>query len=103
MGLGSQSGIFRANFDEITAATHVIVAAVANKRIMVTNLVCIVGSGQTVIWQSGSTAISGEIPESYTTGDNDLGILETAPGEALSIVASAAVQVTGHLTYVLLP
>lgn len=103
MGLGNQSRPYRAKFDEATAATHVVVAAVTNKRIVVTNLVCIIGSSQTAIWKSGTTAISGVLPESYTTGDNELGILETERGEALQLTLSAAVQVTGHLTYVLMP
>ena len=44
MGLGSHSGIYRAHFDENTAATYEIVAAVAGKRIVVINLVCVIGS-----------------------------------------------------------
>lgn len=103
MGLGSQSGAYRANFDTSLATTTAIVAGVADKRIVVTNLVVVVSSGQTIIWRSGSDDISGELPESYTTGDNELGILETEPGEALNLVTSAASQASGHLTYVLLP
>lgn len=103
MGLGSHSGIYRENFDIGTATTTAVVAAVPGKRIVVTNLVISLGSGQTVIWHSGSTHITGEIAESYTTGDNELGIMETSAGEALNLVTSAASDANGHLTYVLLP
>lgn len=103
MGLGNQSNPRRVNFDISTATTTAIVAAITDKRIIVTNLVISVGSSQTIKWQSGSDDISGAIAESYTTGDNELGVLETAKGEALNLVTGAAVSVTGHLTYVVLP
>jgi len=103
MGLGNQSAPRRANFDISTATTTAIVGAIAGKRIVVTNLVVSVGSSQTIKWQSNTTDISGPIAESYATGDNELGVLETVAGEILNLVTSAAVAVTGHLTYVVLP
>lgn len=103
MGLGNQSRPHRADFDISTATTTEIVAAVTDKRIVVTNVVVIVGSSQTIKWQSGSDDISGDMAESYTTGDNELGVLETDLGAALNLVTGAAVAVAGHLTYVLMP
>ena len=103
MGLSSQYSPRRASVDISTATTTAVVAAVAGKRIVVTNLVLSFASGQTGVWKSGSTVLSGPFAESYSTGDNELGILETAIGEALNLTTSAAVAVAGHLTYVLLP
>jgi len=103
MGLSSQYPPRRGSINVATATTTAVVAAVAGFRIVVTNLVLSQASGQTCIWKSGSTILSGPIVESYSTGDNELGILETAIGEALNLTTSAAVQVSGHLTYILMP
>lgn len=103
MGLGSNSGIYREPFDVSTATTTEIVAAVASKRIVVISVLISLGSGQTIIWRSGSNAITGDIAESYTMGDNEVGIMETDKNEALNLVTSAAAAANGHLTYVLLP
>ncbi len=103
MGLSSKYAPHYVSISEATAATHEIVAAVAGKSIRVTNVLFSTASGQTAIWRSGSADISGPIAESYSTGDNELGILATNEGEALNLVLSAAVQVSGHLVYVLMP
>lgn len=103
MGLGSQSGAYRADFSVSTATTVEVVAAVAGKRIMVVNAVVSMASGQTVIWKSAADAISGPLSASYAIADSDLGLMETKKGEALQITTSAASDAEGHLTYVLLP
>ena len=86
-----------------TATTTAIVAAVAGKRIVVLNLVLYVASGQTVVWKSGTTVLSGPIGASYTAGDAYDGLIETVAGEALNLTTTAAAVVAGHLTYVLIP
>ena len=103
MSLTRNSKPYRAVINEATAASNEIVAAVSGKRIVVTNVVLAVASGGTVTWQSGSTAISGPISASYTAGDAYGGLFETAIGEALNLLGATADQISGHLTYVLLP
>lgn len=102
MSLVRKSAPYRAVISENTAATLPIVAAVAGKRIVVINLILSVTSGNTVVWKSGTTAISGAIAESYTAGDSHAGILQTSKGEALQFTLSSTDPVTGHLTYVLI-
>ncbi len=103
MPLTASSRPYRAVIDEVTTGDKTIVTGVATKRIVVVNLVMTVASGQTVIWKSGTTALSGAIDSSYTAGDAHAGLLETLQGEALILNLSAASAVDGHLTYVLLP
>jgi hypothetical protein len=103
MGLGNQDRPHRVAINVATATTTAVVAAVAGYRIVVTNLVLSIASGQTCVWKDGTTVISGPVAESYATGDNELGILETSTGAVLNLTTSAAVQVSGHLTYVLMP
>lgn len=103
MGLQNAGQRVRAAISENTTGDKTIVAAVAGKRIVVTNLVLTVATGNTVTWKSAAAAISGAISESYTTGDNELGILETLVGEALVLNLATTDLVSGHLTYVLMP
>ncbi len=103
MALNNSSGIYRALINESSIANNEIVAAVASKHIVVTNLVITIPSAQTVTWKSGTDAISGPLGESYTAGDAYTGLFETASGEALNLDSVTADQVSGHLTYLLLP
>ncbi len=106
MVLTNQSRPYRAVINETGAGDKTIVALVANKHIVVVNLVVTVVSGQTIVWKSGLTALtalSGAIDSSYTAGDSHTGLFETAEGEELMLTLSAAGDVDGHLTYVLLP
>ena len=102
MPLTASSRPYRAVIDESTSGEKTIVAAVTDKHIVVLNVVIHLASGQTVIWKSGTTALSGAMPDSYTGGDSTSGLIETAVGEALILSLSAASAVDGHLTYVLL-
>ena len=101
--VGKEGPPKRAVIDISTATTTAIVAAVSGKRIVVVNLVIYVGSGQTIVWKSGTTALSGPIGASYTAGDAYDGLIETVAGEALNLTTTAAAVVAGHLTYVLIP
>lgn len=105
MGLAARHGAKRASIDISTATTTALVAAPgADKAIVVTNVVLTIASGQTVVWQSGSTALCGAIPSpGYVAGDGDNGILQCESNEALNLVTSAAAQVSGHITYVIVP
>lgn len=98
------SAVKRAVINESTAASNEIVAAVAGKRIIVLNYVLMAGGTVDVTWQSAATALSGAMPlvanAGIATTDAENGLLETAVGEALNLLSSAAIQVSGHLTYV---
>lgn len=98
----ARHGPLRASISENTIANNEIVGAVANKRIVVLNVVITVQSGQTMQWKSGTTAISGAMDSSYTAGDAHAGLLVTAIGEALNLDMTAATLIAGHLTYILL-
>lgn len=87
------------------AATHEIVAAVAGKKISVRSYAFTVAGDTNITWLSGATAISG--PMDFGGADEPRGIshspgnypLETTAGEALKITSSAAILISGHLTY----
>jgi len=102
MALTRSSRPYRVAVDIDTATTTALVAAVANKQIVVVNIALTVASGQTIQWQSGSTAISGPMGAGYTAGDAWSGLMETVAGEALNLVTTSTGQVAGHITYVLL-
>ncbi len=102
MPLIANSRPYRAVIDESTAGERTIVAAVAEKHIVVVNVALTLASGQTVIWKSGTTALSGAFESGYTAGDSYAGLIQTAVNEALILSLSAASAVDGHLTYVLL-
>lgn len=102
MPLVSSSHPYRAVIDESASGDRTIVAAVTEKHIVVVNVAVTLGSGQTIIWKSGSVALSGAFETGYTAGDSYAGLFETAVNEALILNLSAAAAVDGHLTYVLL-
>ena len=103
MPLTKSSRPYRAVIDVSSISVAEIVAAVTDKKIVVLNLVITVASANTVTWRSASTDISGPLSESYTAGDAHAGLFETAAGEALNLNCVTADQISGHLTYVLLP
>lgn len=86
------------------AATGDLVAAVTGKSIVVLNYLIVAAGAVSVNFESGTTDISGVM--SMITGtplaasDSEFGVLATAAGEKLAITLSGAVQVSGHLTYV---
>ncbi len=102
MSLTRNSRPYRAVINVSSISAPDIVAAVADKQIVVLNVVITVASGNTVTWRSEAAAISGPIKESYTAGDAHAGLLETVAGDALVLNCATADQVSGHLTYVLL-
>lgn len=96
----------RAVINVATITTHTIVAAVPGKKIIVLGYMLRGANAQTVQWRSGpTTPLMGVV--TLTTSDlaladrdNDNGVMETAVGEALSLVLTAATQVSGNVTYI---
>jgi len=88
-----------------TAADHTIVAAVTGKKIALRALALTVAGDTNLTWKSGSTAISGAMDFGGTNEPRGIshGLgkypLETTAGQALVLTNSAAVQVSGYITY----
>jgi len=91
--------------DFATATTHVIVAAVAAKKIRVTNLMFTVAGELNITLLRGSTALSGAMD--FGADGEPRGMvqhfgccpMETAVNEAFRITLSEAIQVSGYVTY----
>ncbi|MBA7491625.1 hypothetical protein ES702_02173 [subsurface metagenome] len=91
--------------DFATATTHVIVAAVADKKIRVTNLMFTVGGELNITLYRGSTPLSGAMD--FGADGEPRGMvqhfgccpMETAVNEAFRIKLSEAIQVSGYVTY----
>lgn len=82
-----------------------IVAAVSGKKIRVLTYTFQAANPVNATWKSGSsTNLSGALPQTANTGISTtfcpIGHFETASGQALNLYLSAAVQVSGHITYV---
>ncbi len=96
----------RAVINAATAAAQTIVAAVPGRRIVVLGFWLRAANGQTLTWRSGTTPLTGAMAMatselSLAASDDDHGVLETAPGEALVLLMGAATQVSGSVTYAL--
>lgn len=93
------------------ADSGTVVAAITGKKIRVLSYTIVAAGAVTAIWKSGTTALSGAmsmitgVPIHSSVQPNSLGdyvpVLQTAAGEALVVTLSSGVQVSGHLTYVL--
>lgn len=99
-----------AKIDTATSGDNTIVAAIPNREIRVINYTTIASGDVAIRWKSGaSTALSGAMALAANGGaapsgtgqspSGHIGLFETAPGEALVLNLSAAVQVSGHLAY----
>lgn len=105
-GVGMLPGVSAVKFaviNESTAASNELVAAVASKRIIVLSYTLLAAGTVNVTFQSAATARSGAMPLVANAGiavsDNN-GLFATVAGEALNMLSSAAIQVSGHLSYV---
>lgn len=104
---GSGKEILSAAISFDTAASQLIVAAVAGKKIKVTNLTFIVEGETDLTLLTGSTGLSGTM--SFGGTDEPRGMvhslgdspLATEIGEGFYILSSEAVQVSGYCTYYL--
>lgn len=94
-------------------ATGNVVAAVTGKRIRVVTYVLVASGAGTVTWRSATTALSGAMTVATGTPISaaplpeglagQKGHLETATGEALNLLISGSIQVSGHLVYEVVP
>lgn len=102
---GTSKTILRKAITFAAAASNEIVAAVAGKKIKITNLAFTVFGETNITLQSAANAMSGAMD--FGAADEPRGMvqhfgdfpLETVAGEAFNILASAAVQVSGYVTY----
>jgi hypothetical protein len=85
----------------------ITIAAVAGKKISITNIALTVSGETNITLKSGTTAISGAMdfggtdePRGMTQGLGEYP-LQTTPGEAFVMSSSLAVQVSGYVTYYL--
>jgi len=105
----SVQGMFPARFaviSENTIGDQEVLAAVPGRKIRVLHYTLVAAAAVTVIWKSGSVAISGSMPRGADAGmapTCEVGLFETAPGANLVLNLSGSVAVGGHLTYVLIP
>lgn len=99
-----------ASIDTATSGDNTIVAAVPNRKIRVINYTAIASADVSIRWKSGaSTNLSGAMALAANGGaapagtgqapSGHIGLFETAPGQALVLNLSGAVQVSGHLAY----
>lgn len=92
----------QAAINESGIATHEIVAAVSGKSIRVHSLMFTVGGPVNITWRSGANNLSGAMEFADSGGmavSSEVGLMWTNPGEALNLVADAAVQISGIITY----
>lgn len=80
-----------------------IIAAIPGKRIYVLASAVIPAMTVEIQWKSGTTALTGVIPMNAKGIDNPsycpYGNFRTAVGEALVLNSDAAVEIGGHITY----
>ena len=80
-----------------------VVAAIPGKRLYVLASAVVPDMSVDIQWKSGTTAISGVIPMDAKGVDNPsycpYGNFRTATGEALVLNSSSAVDIGGHITY----
>lgn len=95
-----------APINENTAGDRTIIAAVPNYRIRVYHY-CWRTSSNNLQWKSGDgTALSGVFGEPGSGTRSEFcswGLLQTKGGQALLLNLAAGFQVSGHLSYLLIP
>lgn len=83
--------------------TTLVAAPTLNKRIVVTGYTLIAGGTGNFTWKSGSTSKSGPLNLAAQAGAANAfhpdGVIICNAGEALVATTSAAVQISGHITY----
>lgn len=87
-----------------TATSTAIVAAVPGKSIRLISYVLVSAGVVSVTWENGDGGDrSGPMPMAANTvihAMNENGLLWTDPGQSLNLLLSAAIQVSGHITYI---
>lgn len=89
-----------------SAGANTLVAAVTGKRIRVISYALVAAGAVSVNFENGTTDITGVLPLAANSGLSFPGTesgpaFETSPGALLGLTLSGAVQVSGHLTYIL--
>jgi hypothetical protein len=105
---------FEMKFAAINASSsgiNTIVAAISDKKIRVVSYVIIAAGAVTAAWQSGSTPLSGPMSLAASGGASasigilapigTYGLFQTNANEALNLNLGGAVNVSGHLCYIL--
>lgn len=101
----SNADILTAVVNESTAASNEIVAAAgAGKKIRVFAVKLVAGGAVSTTWQTAATALEGAVPHAANGGytesvDPPAFLFETAANEALNLLSSGAVQVSGRVSY----
>lgn len=89
-----------------SSGANTIVSAVAGKQILVLQYVVVVDGAVTITWESSGGTVHGG-PMSFAANGgaappfNPVGHFQTIAGEGLVLFLSGAVQVGGHVQYVL--
>ena len=103
--LSDTKNLEKAKIDIATAATHEIIAATAGQKIHVINLVFTVGGDVNITFLTAATEMTGALDFGGTGEARGIviplgvGPLVCGTNEALNILLSAAVQVSGFVTY----
>lgn len=88
------------SIDLNTSGDTIVIPGIPGKRVRVTHYFLTSSSGNTVIWKSGSIEISSEIVlDSNISVSSDLGVLQSKPGESISLNLDSTNHVGGHITY----
>ena len=110
--MGIRLGASRVQFaaiSEATAADNVLVAGTTGNVIVVLNYVLVAGGTVNATFKDGTpTSLSGALPlvanaGASFAGDVDSPAFKAAEGEDLVLTLDAAVQVSGHLAYLVVP
>jgi hypothetical protein len=99
----ASKSIQSAPIDTAVSGDNTIVGAVAGKKIRVLSYVLVGGGAVNARWKSGANNRSGPLPlaanSSVAPPAGSAFLFETNAGEALILNLSAAVQVSGHVSY----
>lgn len=97
-----------AKVDESSSGDNSIVTAVSGHHIQVVSYVLVAASAVSVKWRSGTTDLCGAMSLAANGGvvattEPVTPFFQTASGEALNLNLGSAVQVSGHISYVVEP
>lgn len=109
--MGIRLGASRVQFAAIDAATsgdNTLVSGSAGNQIIVLNYLLVSGGTVNATFSDGTTPFSGAIPlvangGASFPGDVDSPAFKVTEGEDLILELSGAVQVSGHLAYLVVP
>lgn len=105
MPLPGVNALKYAVIDTATLGDNTIVAAVTGKRLIVLTYTIVTGGAVALRWKSAANSLSGAMSFAANGGVAPAGtveapLLQTNPGEALVLNLGAAIQTSGHITYI---